>query len=125
MAVELTSLETIEPNLERVFLHLTGLRLARLRDAMLVWTLAKKDFRLLLRDPRAVVVLLAMPLIFILVLGVSLGEGFGQKPDDRLRISIVNLDGLCRSRGGHRCAKHNGRRPCSATWPKRPASAWR
>ncbi|MEX0978659.1 MAG: hypothetical protein WDZ48_07395, partial [Pirellulales bacterium] len=59
---------------------------------MLVWTLARKDLRLLLRDPRAMVVLLAMPLIFILVLGMSLGEGFGQKPDDRLRISIVDLD---------------------------------
>ncbi len=59
---------------------------------MLIWTLAKKDLRLLLRDPRAMVVLLAMPLIFILVLGMSLGEGFGQKPDDRLRISIVDLD---------------------------------
>jgi ABC-type Na+ efflux pump permease subunit len=59
---------------------------------MLIWTLAKKDLRLLLRDPRAMVVLLAMPLIFILVLGVSLGEGFGQKPDDRLRISVVDLD---------------------------------
>jgi ABC-type Na+ efflux pump permease subunit len=59
---------------------------------MLTWILAKKDLRLLVRDPRAVVVLLAMPLIFILVLGVSLGEGFGQKPDDRLRVSIVNLD---------------------------------
>ena len=59
---------------------------------MLIWTLAKKDLRLLLRDPRAIVVLLAMPLIFILVLGMSLGEGFGQKPDDRLRISVVDLD---------------------------------
>lgn len=59
---------------------------------MLVWILARKDLRLLLRDPRAVVVLLAMPLIFILVLGMSLGEGFGQKPDDRLRISVVDLD---------------------------------
>ncbi len=59
---------------------------------MLVWTLAKKELRLLLRDPRAVVVLLAMPLIFILVLGISLGDSFGQKPDDRLRISIVDLD---------------------------------
>ncbi len=59
---------------------------------MLVWTLAKKDLRLLVRDPRAIVVLLAMPLIFIMVLGMSLGEGFGQKPDDRLRISVVDLD---------------------------------
>jgi ABC-2 type transport system permease protein len=59
---------------------------------MLTWTIAKKDLRMLLRDPRAVVVLLAMPLIFILVLGISLGEGFGQKPDDRLRVSLVDLD---------------------------------
>jgi len=59
---------------------------------MPIWTLAKKDFRLVWRDRRALVVLLAMPLLLILVLGLSLGEGFGQKPDDRLRISIVNLD---------------------------------
>src|SRR5438552_15617942 len=59
---------------------------------MPIWTLALKDLRLLLRDTRAVVILLAMPLVFILVLGLALGEGFGQKPDDRLRVSVVNLD---------------------------------
>jgi ABC-type multidrug transport system permease subunit len=59
---------------------------------MKIWTLAKKEMRLLLRDPKAAVILLVMPLLFILVLGVSLGEGFGQKPDDRLRVSIVDLD---------------------------------
>jgi ABC-type transport system involved in cytochrome c biogenesis permease component len=59
---------------------------------MVIWTLAKKDLRLLLRDARALIILLAMPLIFILVLGVSLGEGFGQKPEDRLRVSVLNLD---------------------------------
>jgi ABC-type Na+ efflux pump permease subunit len=59
---------------------------------MPTWTLARKDLRLLARDTRALVILLAMPLIFILVLGLSLGEGFGQKPDDRLRVSVVNLD---------------------------------
>src|SRR6516162_9549259 len=58
----------------------------------MMWILAKKDLRLLLRDRRAMVILLAMPLIFILVLGLSLGEGFGQKPDDRLRVSIVDED---------------------------------
>ncbi len=57
-----------------------------------MWTLAKKDLRLLLRDPRAGVILLAMPLIFILVLGMSLGEGFGQQPSERLRVSLVDLD---------------------------------
>src|SRR5262245_2275181 len=55
-------------------------------------TLAGKDLRLLLRDARSAVILLLMPLLFVAVLGMAVGEGFGQKPDDRLRISIVNLD---------------------------------
>ena len=57
-----------------------------------VWTIAKKEARLLLRDPKAGLILLAMPVVFIFVVGLSLGEGFGQKPDDRLRISVVDLD---------------------------------
>src|SRR5438132_206357 len=52
---------------------------------MVIWTLAKKDLRLLLGDRRAVVILLAMPVLFILVLGVALGK-------DQLRVSIVDLD---------------------------------
>ncbi|MCI0683600.1 MAG: ABC transporter permease [Gemmataceae bacterium] len=59
---------------------------------MVIWALAKKDLRLILRDARALIILLAMPVVFILVLGVSLGEGFGQKPADRLRVSVLNLD---------------------------------
>jgi len=59
---------------------------------MPTWILALKDLRLLIRDPKAAIILVAMPFIFILVLGLSLGEGFGQKPDDRLRISLVDLD---------------------------------
>lgn len=57
-----------------------------------VLTLALKDLRLIARDTRAAIILLAMPLVFILVLGLALGEGFGQKPDDRLRVSIVDED---------------------------------
>jgi ABC-2 type transport system permease protein len=57
-----------------------------------VWALAKKDLRLLLRDRRAALLLLALPLLFILVLGLLLGESFGQKGDDRVRVSIVDLD---------------------------------
>ena len=59
---------------------------------MPIWTLAKKDFRVVWRDRRVLIVLMVMPLLLILVLGLSLGEGFGQKPDDRLRISVVDLD---------------------------------
>src|SRR5437588_9029626 len=59
---------------------------------MAIWTIARKEARLLLRDPRAGIILIAMPFIFILVLGLSLGEGFGKKPDDTLHISVVDLD---------------------------------
>src|SRR5580658_2322848 len=59
---------------------------------MPIFTLASKDLRLLLRDIRSAVILLVTPLLLILVLGLALGEGFGEKPDERLRISIVNLD---------------------------------
>ena len=59
---------------------------------MATWTLAKKELWLLARDPRAAVLLLGMPLLFILILGLLLGEGFGQSPDKRLRVSLVDLD---------------------------------
>ena len=59
---------------------------------MVIWTLAKKDLRLLVRDPRAMIILLAMPLIFILVLGVSLGDNFGKSPASGLKISVLDLD---------------------------------
>ncbi|MFO0938699.1 MAG: ABC transporter permease [Gemmataceae bacterium] len=57
-----------------------------------VFTIAAKDLRLLARDPRAAVILLLMPVVLILVLGLSIGEMFGRKPDDRIRISMVILD---------------------------------
>lgn len=59
---------------------------------MPILTLALKDLRLLLRDARSAVILFITPLLLILVLGLALGEGFGEKPDERLRISVVNLD---------------------------------
>jgi ABC-type multidrug transport system permease subunit len=59
---------------------------------MAVLTLAAKDLRLLLRDPRSTVILLLTPLLLIVVMFFALGEGFGEKPDEKLRISIVNLD---------------------------------
>jgi ABC-type Na+ efflux pump permease subunit len=58
----------------------------------IIWTLAKKESLLLVRDRKAALLLLAMPLLFILVLGLLLGESFGQKPDDRTRVMIVDRD---------------------------------
>ena len=54
---------------------------------MSIWTLARKDLRVLLRDTRAAIILLTMPLVFIFVLGLAVGE-----PDERLRITIVDED---------------------------------
>jgi len=59
---------------------------------MPILTLAVKDLRLLLRDPRSAVILLVTPLLLIVVLYFALGEGFGETTDERLRISIVNCD---------------------------------
>lgn len=59
---------------------------------MSIGTLAGKDLRLLRRDARSAVILFVMPLLFVAVLGMAVGEGFGQKPGDRIRISILNLD---------------------------------
>jgi ABC-type multidrug transport system permease subunit len=58
----------------------------------IVWTLVKKELRLVLRDPVALLLLFLLPLLFILVFGLFVGESFGQKPDNRLRISLVDLD---------------------------------
>ena len=54
---------------------------------MPIFTLAKKDLRILLRDTRAAIILLTMPLVFIFVIGLALGD-----PDERLHIWIVNED---------------------------------
>ena len=59
---------------------------------MLTWVLVKKELRLLLRDRRAAFLLIVMPFLLILILGLLLGESFGQKPDDRLRVWLVDLD---------------------------------
>jgi ABC-type multidrug transport system permease subunit len=59
---------------------------------MPILTIARKDLRLLLRDPRSAVILLAMPLVLILILGLTLGEAFGRKPDNQIRVSVVVED---------------------------------
>lgn len=52
---------------------------------MPTWTIAKKDLWLLLRDRRALVILLATPFIFILILGLSLGS-------TTLSVPVLDLD---------------------------------
>lgn len=58
------------------------------------WKIAKKDIRLLLRDRRALLVLVALPLTFITILGFSAGQLFSQKEKGKkYRLGVVNEDG--------------------------------
>ena len=54
--------------------------------------IAKKELTLLIRDKLTATVLFVLPFAMILILGLLLGEGFGQKTDDLMRISVLNLD---------------------------------
>ncbi|MEZ6139276.1 MAG: ABC transporter permease [Zavarzinella sp.] len=59
---------------------------------MAIWTIARKDLKLLRRDYRSALILLLMPIFLVAILALVVGDGFGQKPDDRLRVTILNLD---------------------------------
>jgi ABC-2 type transport system permease protein len=57
-----------------------------------IWALTRKELWLLVRDPIALILLVGMPLIFTPIQGLLLGDNFGQKPDETLRLSLVDLD---------------------------------
>lgn len=55
------------------------------------WEITKKDIRLLTRDVRALFVLLVLPLIFITIIGLTMGKLFGWRNTNQiLRIGVVN-----------------------------------
>lgn len=57
-----------------------------------VVTVLRRESLALLRDRRTLLTLLVLPLLCIVILGILLGEGFGQKTDDHFRVTIVDLD---------------------------------
>ena len=58
---------------------------------MKAWVITKKDLRLLVRDRRALAVLLFLPLIFITIIGLTTGKLLGwQNRNRRLRIAVVD-----------------------------------
>lgn len=58
---------------------------------MNVWNIAAKDLLLLVRDRRALVVLVALPLVFIFIIGASTGKMLGwRNKNETLRIAVVN-----------------------------------
>ncbi len=59
---------------------------------MKAWELTKKDLKLLLRDRRTFFVLLALPLIFITIIGMTTGRLIGfDEPNRVLKIAVADL----------------------------------
>lgn len=58
-----------------------------------VWTITRKDLQLLVRDKRALALLVVLPLLFISVIGMSTGQ-FLTRDDEprRSRVGVVDLD---------------------------------
>lgn len=58
---------------------------------MLAWQITAKDLKLLLKDRRAVVLLLVLPLLFISIVGMSTGQ-FLTRDDDSQKFRILVVD---------------------------------
>lgn len=60
---------------------------------MNIWNIARKDLLLLARDRRAVSVLIALPLVFIAIIGMSTGQMLGwRNENEQLRLAVINRD---------------------------------
>lgn len=58
---------------------------------MSFWTIARKDLLLLARDSRALILLVALPLVFITIIGLTTGKLLGWKSENQvLKIGIVD-----------------------------------
>ncbi|MFO1095289.1 MAG: ABC transporter permease [Planctomycetaceae bacterium] len=58
---------------------------------MNIWNIAAKDLLLLVRDRRALVVLVALPLVFIAIIGMSTGKMLGwRNSNESLRLAVVD-----------------------------------
>lgn len=55
------------------------------------WIIARKELRLLFRDRRALVILIALPVMFITIIGFSVGELLGSRSQSAsVRLGVVN-----------------------------------
>ena len=66
-----------------------NLRISAMETATTVFL---RESKALIRDRRTLITLLVLPFFCITILGILLGEGFGQKADDHFRVTIVDLD---------------------------------
>ena len=58
---------------------------------MKAWEITRKDLRILLRDARALFVLLVLPLVFITIIGLTMGKLLGWKNTNQvLKVGVVD-----------------------------------
>src|SRR5580704_10181712 len=58
---------------------------------MKAWEITRKDLRILLRDSRALFVLLVLPLVFITIIGLTMGKLLGWKNTNQvLKVGVVD-----------------------------------
>lgn len=84
------------------------------------WRITRKDLLVLWRDRRAAVILLALPLVFITIIGLSTGRLLGwQNDNDVLRVAVLNQDGAPLSAAiVDRLAGHSGLRVTAVFDPR-------
>ena len=69
------------------------------RRVMTAWYITRKDLLLLVKDKRAVVLLLVLPLLFISIVGMSTGQFLTRDENNqRFKIAVVDQDGSGLSR---------------------------
>src|SRR6516164_3594618 len=60
---------------------------------MELWKISRKDMRILIRDRRTLFSLVALPLLFITILGLSAGQLFSESDEaKKIRVGVVNQD---------------------------------
>src|SRR6476660_3340574 len=58
---------------------------------MKTWEITKKDLRILIRDARALFVLLVLPLVFITIIGMTMGKLLGWRNSNQvLSVGVVD-----------------------------------
>jgi len=68
---------------------------------MNIWNIAAKDLLLLVRDRRALVVLIALPLVFIAIIGMSTGKMLGwRNRNEQLRLAVFDEWSRVQAGGG-------------------------
>ena len=92
---------------------------------MNVISIAMKDLRIFLKDRGAVVLSLILPLVFIILFSGALNAlAEGGEEDDRIPLSVANLDGATRRRSSSRASMPLAASALNCTTGTRAGNRW-